>query len=203
VKLYFSPGACSLAPHILLNEAGYAYETEKVDLAAKKTASGGDFFAINPKGYVPAIALDDGQLVTEVQVILRYLADQKPQSGLMPKPGTMERVRAEEWLNFVASEMHKSYGPIFRPTTPEEYKTLSRAYIARRLAILEKQLAGNQYVLGDKFSAADAYAFTILRWSGFTKVDLTPFPSIVAYMARMEARPKVQQTLKEEGLLGK
>jgi glutathione S-transferase len=203
VKLYFSPGACSLAPHILLNEAGYAYETEKVDLAAKKTASGGDFFAINPKGYVPAIALDDGQLVTEVQVILRYLADQKPQSGLMPKPGTMERVRAEEWLNFIASEMHKSYGPIFRPTTPEEYKTLSRAYIARRLAILEKQLAGNQYVLGDKFSAADAYAFTILRWSGFTKVDLTPFPSIVAYMARMEARPKVQQTLKEEGLLGK
>ena len=203
MKLYFSPGACSLAPHILLNEAGYAYETEKVDLAAKKTASGGDFFAINPKGYVPAIALDDGQLVTEVQVILRYLADQKPQSGLMPKPGTMERVRAEEWLNFIASEMHKSYGPIFRPTTPEEYKTLSRAYIARRLAILEKQLAGNQYVLGDKFSAADAYAFTILRWSGFTKVDLTPFPSIVAYMARMEARPKVQQTLKEEGLLGK
>ena len=203
MKLYFSPGACSLAPHILLNEAGYAYETEKVDLAAKKTASGGDFFAINPKGYVPAIALDDGQLVTEVQVILRYLADQKPQSGLMPKPGTMERVRAEEWLNFVASEMHKSYGPIFRPTTPEEYKTLSRAYIARRLAILEKQLAGNQYVLGDKFSAADAYAFTILRWSGFTKVDLTPFPSIVAYMARMEARPKVHQTLQEEGLLGK
>ena len=203
MKLYFSPGACSLAPHILLNEAGYSYETEKVDLAAKKTASGGDFFAINPKGYVPAIALDDGQLVTEVQVILRYLADQKPQSGLMPKPGTMERVRAEEWLNFIASEMHKSYGPIFRPTTPEEYKTLSRAYIARRLAILEKQLAGNQYVLGDKFSAADAYAFTILRWSGFTKVDLTPFPSIVAYMARMEARPKVQQTLKEEGLLGK
>jgi glutathione S-transferase len=201
MKLYYSPGACSLAPHILLNEAGYAYETEKVDLATKKTATGADFSAINPKGYVPAITLDDGQLVTEVQVILRYLADKKPETNLIPKAGSMERVRAEEWLNFIASEMHKSYGPIFRPTTPEEFKTLSRAYIARRLAILEQQLAGKPYVLGNNFSVADAYAFTILRWSQFTKVDLSPFPNITAFMARMEARPKVQQTLKEEGLL--
>ena len=203
MKLYYSPGACSLAPHIVLNEAGLAYETEKVDLATKKTATGGDFLAINPKGYVPAITLDDGQLLTEVQVLLRYVADQKPQSNLMPKPGTMERYRVEEWMNYIASELHKSYSPLFRPNTPEEYKTIVRGNLAKRLALLDQALAGKQYLMGNAFTAADAYAFTILRWSSFTKVDLSPYANIKAYMARMEARPKVQQTLKEEGLLGK
>ncbi len=203
MKLYYSPGACSLAPHIVLNEAGLAYETEKVDLATKKTASGGDFLAINPKGYVPAITLDDGQLLTEVQVLCRYLADQKPQSNLMPKPGTMERYRVEEWMNYIASELHKGYSPLFRPNTPEEYKTIARENLAKRLALLDKALAGKQYLMGNAFTAADAYAFTILRWSPFTKVDLSPYANIKAYMARTEARPKVQQTLKEEGLLGK
>ena len=203
MKLYYSPGACSLAPHIVLNEAGLAYETEKVDLATKKTAAGGDFLAVNPKGYVPAITLDDGQLLTEVQVLLRYVADQKPQSNLMPKPGTMERYRVEEWMNYIASELHKSYSPLFRPNTPEEYKTIVRGNLAKRLALLDRALAGKQYLMGNAFTAADAYAFTILRWSAFTKVDLSPYANIKAYMARMEARPKVQQTLKEEGLLGK
>jgi glutathione S-transferase len=203
MKLYYSPGACSLAPHIVLNEAGLAYETEKVDLANKKTAAGGDFLAVNPKGYVPAITLDDGQLLTEVQVLLRYLADQKPQSNLMPKPGTMERYRVEEWMNYIASELHKSYSPLFRPNTPEEYKTIVRGNLAKRLALLDQALVGKQYLMGNAFTAADAYAFTILRWSPFTKVDLSPYANIKAYMARMEARPKVQQTLKEEGLLGK
>ncbi len=203
MKLYYSPGACSLAPHIVLNEAGLAYETEKVDLATKKTATGGDFLAINPKGYVPAITLDDGQLLTEVQVLLRYVADQKPQSNLMPKPGTMERYRVEEWMNYIASELHKSYSPLFRPNTPEEYKTIVRGNLAKRLALLDQALAGKQYLMGNAFTAADAYAFTILRWSPFTKVDLSPYAAIKAYMARVEARPKVQQTLKEEGLLGK
>ncbi len=203
MKLYYSPGACSLAPHIVLNEAGYAYEVEKVDLATKKLASGGDFLAINPKGYVPAIALDDGQLLTELQVLLRYLADQKPQSNLMPKPGTMERYRVEEWMNYIATELHKGYSPLFRPNTPEEYKTIARENLAKRLALLDKALAGKQYLMGNAFTAADAYAFTILRWSPFTKVDLSPYANIKAFMARMEARPKVQQTLKEEGLLGK
>lgn len=201
MKLYYSPGACSLAPHIVLNEAGYAYEAEKVDIPTKKTATGGDFLAINPKGYVPAITLDDGQLLTEVQVLLRYLADQKPQSNLMPKPGTMERYRVEEWMNYIATELHKGYSPLFRPNTPEEYKTIARENLAKRLALLDKALAGKQYLMGNAFTAADAYAFTILRWSQFTKVDLSPYANIKAYMARVEARPKVQQTLKEEGLL--
>jgi len=203
MKLYYSPGACSLAPHIVLNEAGLAYEAEKVDIPTKKTATGGDFLAINPKGYVPAITLDDGQLLTEVQVLLRYLADQKPQSNLMPKPGTMERYRVEEWMNYIASELHKGYSPLFRPNTPEEYKTIVRGNLAKRLALLDQALAGKQYLMGSAFTAADAYAFTILRWSPFTKVDLSPYANIKAFMARMEARPKVQQTLKEEGLLGK
>ena len=202
MKLYFSPGACSLSPHIFLNEAGYAYETEKVDLATKKTASGGDLFAINPKGYVPTLVLDDGQVLTEGPAILQYLGDKKPESGLMPKAGTMERVRTQEMLNFITSELHKTYGPLFRPTTPEEFKTLTRQLLAKRLAILDKTLAGKQYIMG-AFGACDAYAFTVLRWSGFTKVDLSPFPNITAFMARMEARPKVHQTLQEEGLLGK
>lgn len=201
MKLYYSPGACSLAPHIVLNEAGYAYEAEKVYIPTKKTATGGDFLAINPKGYVPAITLDDGQLLTEVQVLLRYLADQKPQSNLMPKPGTMERYRVEEWMNYIATELHKGYSPLFRPNTPEEYKTIARENLAKRLALLDKALAGKQYLMGNAFTAADAYAFTILRWSQFTKVDLSPYANIKAYMARVEARPKVQQTLKEEGLL--
>ncbi|HXP12508.1 MAG TPA: glutathione transferase GstA, partial [Stellaceae bacterium] len=159
--------------------------------------------AVNPKGYVPAITLDDGQLLTEVQVLLRYLADQKPQSNLMPKPGTMERYRVEEWMNYIASELHKGYSPLFRPNTPEEYKTIVRGNLAKRLALLDQALAGKQYLMGSAFTAADAYAFTILRWSPFTKVDLSPYANIKAFMARMEARPKVQQTLKEEGLLGK
>lgn len=201
MKLYYSPGACSLSPHIALNEAGFAYEVEKVDLATKKTEKGGDFFAVNPKGYVPALVLDDGALVTEGPAILQYLGDQKPASGLVPKAGTMERVRAQEWLNFITSELHKTYSPLFRPTTPEEYKKLTREYLAKRLAILEKHLDTHQYIMGDKFSAPDAYAFTVLRWSQYTGVDMSPYANINAFMDRMNARPKVQETLRQEGLL--
>ncbi|MGH6969434.1 MAG: glutathione transferase GstA, partial [Stellaceae bacterium] len=184
-----------------LNEAGFTYETEKVDLATKKTEKGADFFAVNPKGYVPALALDDGAVLTEGPAILQYLGDQKPASGIVPKAGTMERVRAQEWLNFITSELHKTYGPLFRPTTPDEYKKLSREYLARRLAVLDKHLAGKQYILGDKFSAPDAYAFTVLRWSQYTGIDLSPYANIRAFMDRMNARPKVQETLKQEGLV--
>ncbi|HZL60393.1 MAG TPA: glutathione transferase GstA [Stellaceae bacterium] len=201
MKLYFSPGACSLAPHIVLNELGLAHETEKVDLAAKKTAGGADFTQINPKGYVPALALDNGQMLTEVQVLLRYLADQKPDAGLIPKPLTPERYRVEEWQNFIATELHKGYSPLFRPTTPEEYKTIARDNLAKRLQLVDKHLAGKQYLMGDKFTVADAYAFTILRWSTVTKVDLSPYANIKAYMERVAARPKVAETLKQEGLL--
>ncbi|MDE2227469.1 MAG: glutathione transferase GstA [Alphaproteobacteria bacterium] len=201
MKLYYSPGACSLAPHIALNEAGFTYELERVDIITKKTEKGADFFAVNAKGYVPTLVLDDGQVLTEVPVILQYLGDQKPASGLVPKAGTMERVRAQEWLNFITSELHKTYGPLFRPTTPEEFKKLSREYIARRLAILEKHLASRPYIMGDKFSAPDPYAFTVLRWSKFTGFDLSPFTAINAFMDRVAARPKVQEALKQEGLV--
>lgn len=201
MKLYYSPGACSLSPHIVLNEAGFNYEVERVDLASKKTEKGADFLAINPKGYVPVLALDDGQILSEGPAIVQYLGDQKPASGIVPKAGSMERVRAQEWLNFITSELHKTYSPLFRPTTPEEYKKLAREYLAKRLAILDKHLAGKQYILGDKFTAADAYAFTVLRWSQYTNVDLSPFPNIKAFMERVAARPKVQETLKQEGLL--
>lgn len=200
MKLYFSPGACSLAPHILLNEAGYKYDTEKVDLASHKTAAGGDFYGTNPKGYVPALTLDDGQLLTEVQVILQYVADHKPQTNLLPKPGTIERYRALEWLNFIATELHKGFSPLFRPTTPEDYKTVVRGNLAKKLELLDKHLAGKQFVLGNAFSAVDAYAFTILRWGQYTQVDLTPYANITAYMGRMMARPQVQAALDQEGI---
>ena len=201
MKLYYSPGACSLSPHIVLNEAGLTYDIERVDLANKKTEKGADFFAINPKGYVPVLALDDGEILTEGPAIVQYLGDQKPASGLVPKAGTIERVRLQEWLNFITSELHKSYSPLFRPTTPDEYKKLAREYLAKRIAILDKHLAGKSHILGDKFSVADAYAFTVLRWSQYTAVDLSPFPNIKAFMDRVAARPKVQETLKQEGLL--
>lgn len=201
MKLYYSPGACSLSPHIVLNEAGFNYEVERVDLATKKTEKGADFFAINPKGYVPVLALDDGALLTEGPAILQYLGDQKPASGLVPKAGTMDRVRAQEWLNFITSELHKTYSPLFRPTTPDEYKKVVREYLAKRLAVLEKHLADHPYIMGDKFSVADAYAFTVLRWSQYTGVDLSPYPNIKAFMDRVAARPKVQETLKQEGLV--
>ena len=200
MKLYYSPGACSLSPHIVLNEAGFNYEVERVDLASKKTEKGADFFAINPKGYVPVLALDDGQILTEGPAIVQYLGDQKPASGIVPKAGTMERVHAQEWLNFITSELHKTYSPLFRSTTPDEYKKLAREYLAKRLAVLDKHLANKQYILGDKFSAPDAYDFTVLRWSQYTGVDLSPFPNIKAFMDRVAARPKVQETMKQEGL---
>jgi len=201
MKLYFSPGACSLSPHIVLNEAGFNYEVERVDLANKKTEKGADFLAINPKGYVPVLELDDGQILTEGPAIVQYLGDQKPASGIVPQAGTIERARAQEWLNFITSELHKTYSPLFRSTTPDEYKKLAREYLAKRLAVLDKHLAGKPYILGDKFTAPDAYAFTVLRWSKFTGVDLSPFPNIKAFMERVAARPKVQETMKQEGML--
>lgn len=201
MKLYYSPGACSLAPHIVLHEAAYAFDSEKVDIPNKKTASGADYWGINPKGYVPALQLDDGAVLTEVGVILQYLADQKPASGLAPAAGTMARYRLMEWLNFVATEVHKSIGSLFNPAMTPEMKEVQKGYIERRLNALEKMLAGKQYLMGDAFSVADAYLFTVLRWTGFHKVDLGPWPNIRAFMDRVTARPQVQTTLRAEGLL--
>ena len=198
MKLYYSPGACSMAPHIVLREAGYKFDLEKVDIPNKKTADGGDFWKINPKGYVPALKLDDGQVLTEVGVICQYLADQKPESGLAPKFGTMERYRLMEALNFAATEIHKQIGALFNPKMTAEMKEVQLGVIERRFNALEKSLEGKQYATGDKFSVADAYLFTVLRWTAFLGLDLGPWPALQRFMARIDQRPAVIAALAAE-----
>jgi glutathione S-transferase len=200
MKLYFAPGACSLSPHIVLEEAGIAAETEQVNNQEKKTKSGKDYWAINPKGQVPALQLDSGEMLTEGPVIVQYLADQKPGSGLVPPAGTIDRYRVQEWLNFITSELHKSFGPIFRPTTPDAYRTISKENLGKRFDWLDKQLDGRQYLMGDKFTVADAYLFTVLRWTSRIQMDLGKWPNLKAYADRVAARPKVQAAMKAEGL---
>jgi glutathione S-transferase len=200
MKLYYAPGACSLSPHIVSREAGYELELEQVDLREKKTKTGKDFLSINPKGQVPVLEIDAGQRLTEGPVILQYLADQKHATDLMPAAGTPERYRVQEWLNFVASELHKTYGPLFRPTTPDEFKRLSKEVIGKRLDWIDQQLAGKHYLMGDKFTVADAYLFTVLRWSPRVEIDLSKWPNVKAYVDRVAARPKVQEAMKAEGL---
>ena len=201
MKLYFAPGACSLSPHIVLRESGLNFALEQVDNREKKTKSGQDYWTINPKGQVPVLELDNGQRLTEGPVIVQYIADQKPQSGLVPPAGTIERYRVLEWLNFVTSELHKSFGPIFRPTTPDDYKTISKETLAKRFDWLNKELAGRTYLTGDTFTIADAYLFVVLRWTPRIEMDLAKWPNLKAYMDRVAARPKVQEALKAEGLL--
>jgi len=201
MKLYFAPGACSLSPHIVLEEAGIAAETEQVNNQEKKTKSGTDYWTVNPKGQVPALQLDNGEMLTEGPVIVQYLADQKPGSGLVPPAGSIERYRVQEWLNFITSELHKSFGPIFRPTTPDAYKTISKENLGKRFDWLDKQLAGRQYLMGDKFTVADAYLFTVLRWTSRIQIDLGKWSNLKAYADRVAARPKVQAAMKAEGLI--
>jgi glutathione S-transferase len=201
MKLYYSPGACSMAPHIVAREAGHTLDLEKVDIPAKKTADGSDFWKINPKGYVPALMLDDGQVITEVGVICQYLADQKPESGLVPKFGTIERYHQMEALNFAATEVHKQIGALFNPKMTPEMKEVQLGTIERRLNSLEKMLDGKSYVMGKNFTAADTYLFTVLNWTNKLKVDVSKWPNIKAYMGRVAERPKVQETMRAEGLL--
>ena len=200
MKLYISPGACSLSPHIVVSEAGINVELEKVNLAEHKTASGQDYMTINPKGYVPALQLDDGTVLTEGPAIVQYLADQKPASGLIPAAGAIDRYRVQEWLNFIGTELHKNFGALFNKATPDATKETAKANITRRLAYLNDRLAGKQYLMGSNFTVADAYAFTIVNWTNFVGIDLKPYPNLAAYMARVAARPKVLETLKSEGL---
>ena len=200
MKLYYAPGACSLAPHIVANETGTLVELVKVDIPNKRTADGGDFWAVNPKGYVPALALDDGTVLTEVGVICQYLADQKPQSGLVAAAGTMERYRQMEALNFAASEVHKQLGALFNPKVTPDMRQVQLGVIERRLNALEKLLQGKLYITGDAFTAPDAYLYTVLRWTTPLKIDLAAWPNIQAFVARVAARPRVQQTLTAEGL---
>jgi glutathione S-transferase len=201
MKLYFAPGACSLSPHIILRETGMNFDLEQVNNQEKKTKSGTDYWTINAKGQVPVLELDNGERITEGPVIVQYLADQKPSAGLVPAAGTIERYRVQEWLNFVTSELHKSLGPIFRPTTPDAYKTISRENLGKRFDWLNKHFGGGrQYLMGDKFTVADAYLFTVLRWLPRAGMDVATWPNLKAYVERVAARPKVQEALKAEGL---
>ena len=201
MKLYYSPGACSLSPHIVLCESGLAFDLEKVDLRNKKTETGADYLAVNPKGYVPALKLDDGQVLTEAAVIQQYIADKAPAKKLAPAAGTPERYRLQEWLNYIASELHKGIGQLFNPAMPDDYKdAVKKGLAAKQFAHLEKNLAGREHLMGD-FTVADGYLFTVLRWAQFHKIDLSAFPNITAFMARVAARPAVQAAMTAEGLL--
>jgi glutathione S-transferase len=200
MKLYYSPGACSLAAHIVLRETGLKFEAEKVDLKGKRTSSGADYMRINPKGYVPALELDNGNILTEVGVIIQYLADQKPDLSLVPKAGTLERYREMEWINFISTEIHKTFSPLWKPNTPEETKQNQRTLLATRFDYLVKQMEGKQYLMGETFTVADAYLYTVVNWTSLLKFDLAPWPILQTYMARVATRPAVVETLRAEGL---
>jgi len=200
LKLYYVPGTCALCPHIVLHETGVSFATEKVDPKNKNTESGQDYNAINPKSYVPALVMNNGQLLTEVAVIVQYIADLAPGKNLAAPAGTLERYRLQEWLNFVSSEIHKGFSPLFNPGVPEETKTLFKERLAARLNVLAKTLGGNDYLMGQSFTVADAYLYTVLRWSPRVNMDLSPWPVLKDYMARIAARPAVKAALSDQGL---
>jgi glutathione S-transferase len=201
MKLYYAPGACSLAPHIVAREAGIDLELEKVDIGSKKTESGKDFLTINPNGYVPALEFEPGQVLTEGPVIQQYIADKKPASGLAPPAGTLERYRLQEVLTFINSEIHKSYGPLFNPKITPEAREHQLATLRKRFGAIDKKLAGKQFLLGDRFTVADAYLFVMVSWAGHVGLDLSSYANVTAFGQRVGARPAVQAALKAEGLM--
>jgi glutathione S-transferase len=198
--LYYSPGACSLSPHIALLEAGLPYDLVKVDLRAKKLENGDDYLKINPKGQVPALALDSGELVTEGPVIVQMIAD-KAGKGLAPARDSAERYKLLEWLNFITTELHKNFGPMFSPVLADDAKAFFKDRVMGKFKYLETALAGHDYVMGKQFTVADAYLFTMLAWADRLKFDLSGMPNLTAYKARVGARPKVQEALIKEGLM--
>jgi glutathione S-transferase len=200
MKLYYSPGACSLSPHIVAREAGIPLELVKVDLKAKTTEAGGDYNAVNPKGYVPALELEDGSVLTEGPAIVQYLADRKPERKLAPPNGALERYRLQEWLGFINSEIHKTYSPLFKDTTPAETRAERLEYLRKRYGFVEQALSKQPYLLGKEFSVADAYLFTVTNWAKSVKLDLAAYPHLEAFQQRIAARPAVQDALLEEGL---
>lgn len=201
MKLYYSPAACSLSPHIVLREAGLPVELVKVSTKTHQLADGGDFYAINSKGYVPVLEWDDGERLTEGPAIVQWIADQAPDKGLAPPAGTRERARLQEWLNFITSEVHKGFTPLFMPTASDEMKAAAKAAVERRLAWVEEQLEGRDYLLGKDFSVADAYLFTVASWGQYVGIDVKQWPRLAAYLQRVAARPAVQAALQAEGLL--
>ena len=201
MKLYYSPGACSLAPHIVLHETGLPFEAVLASTKTKKLQDGTDFHTINELGYVPVLELGNGERLREGPAIVQYLADQVPGKNLAPANGSMERYRLQEWLTFIGTELHKGFSPLFNPATPEEYKPMVRERLLQRLQWVDSQLAGKQYLMGDQFTVADAYLYTVSRWGQYVGVDLSGFANIVAFQQRMEQRPAVQAALRAEGLL--
>ena len=201
MKLYYSPGACSLSPHIVAHELGTALSIEKVDTKTKRTESGRDFWQINPKGYVPALELDNGEVLTEGPAIVQYLADQKGNTQLAPANGTLARARLQEMLNYITSEIHKTYSPLFKDDTPEATREERKAYLQRRYEYLERILAKQQWLLGDHFTVADAYLFTVTRWAAAVKLDLSGYPALLAFQERIAKRPGVQAAMLSEGLI--
>ena len=200
MKLYYSPGACSLSPHIALREAGIPFEVEKVNLKVKRTETGIDYDTINPKSYVPALVMNNGELLTEGPAIVQYLADLAPAKKLAPSAGTLERYRLQEWLNFISTEIHKSFGMLFNPKVPEEMRNAVKARLVKRLGYAATALEGKDYLLGGTFSVADAYLFTMLRWAHPIGIDLSPWPGLKEYFNRVAARPAVISAMKAEGL---
>ena len=192
MKLYYSPGACSFSPHLALREAGLDFELVRVDLSTHTLADGSDFSRINAKGYVPVLELDNGARLTEGPAIVQYIADQKPESGLAPKAGSFERYQLQEWLGFINSELHKGFGALFNPKTPEDYKATARQNLANRLSYVAGHLAKNDYLLGKQFTVADGYLFTVLNWGQWTGVDIKQWPALAAFQERVAARPSVR-----------
>ena len=201
MKLYYSPGACSLSPHIVLRELGLPFEAVLASTKTHKLLDGTDYYTINPKGYVPLLELDDGQRLSEGPAIVQYLADQSPDKGLVAAAGTMARYRQIEWLNFISSELHKSYSPLFNPAMPEEGKAVFRQRLRGRYNYLNEQLEGKSFLMGDTFTVPDAYLFTVTNWAPRVGVDITDLANVQAFMTRMAARPAVQAAMKTEGLL--
>ena len=201
MKLYFNPGACSLSPHIVLREAGLAFDLVRTSTKTHTLADGTDYYGINPKGYVPLLELDNGERLSEGPAIVQYIADQVPAKKLAPANGTMARYRLQEWLNFITSELHKGFCPLFNPAMPEEAKALARTKVSDRLRWVNEQLEGKQYLMGDHFSVADAYLFTVGGWAKHVGVDISSLANLGAYLGRMAARPAVQAAMKAEGLI--
>lgn len=201
MQLYYSPGACSLASHIALREAGVAFEAIKVEGRGKKTANGEDYLSVTAKGYVPALRLDDGQVLTEGTAILPYVADRNPAAGLAPAAGTLDRYRMHEWLGYINSEVHKGFGVFFTPGATDEAKATGKLNLAKKFAFIQQELEGHDYLLGNTFSVADAYLFTVLGWTRIVGIDLGEWPALTAYHARIAARPAVQAAMKAEGLI--
>jgi glutathione S-transferase len=201
MKLYYAPGACSLAPHIVAREAGLSLDLDKVDFANRTTASGRSFLEVNPKGYVPALQVQDGTVMTEVSALIQYLADQAPQAGLIPAAGTPERYKVLEWIGFISTEIHKGFGPLWNPTTPDAVKQATKEKLFQRFAYLDQQLDGRTYLTGEQFTVADAYLFVVVNWTNFHGLSLGDYLNLAAFMERVAARPKVQEALQAEGLL--